>query len=74
MIAPKTRSAARDYPSQKKQRDPISAVSLGDLSARDFAARRDRRVREVTPGTVIRDMILLSAILTVAKMERGLFY
>lgn len=57
---------------EKLRRDPLARVALERLSASDFAAWRDRRLREVSPGTVIREMQLMSAALTVARKEWGL--
>lgn len=42
-----------------------------DLTAADFANWQDRRLSEVSPGSVIRDMNLLSAVLTVCVKELG---
>ncbi|KRS17497.1 tyrosine-type recombinase/integrase [Roseovarius indicus] len=54
------------------QRFAVARVSLGDLSAKDFAAWRDARLREVSPGTVRREMVLMSSVLTQARKEWGL--
>ncbi|MEX0281927.1 MAG: tyrosine-type recombinase/integrase [Arenibacterium sp.] len=54
---------------EKLQRDPIAKIRLGDLSARDFASWRDKRLREVAPGSVIREMQLMSSVLNVAVKE-----
>jgi integrase len=52
-------------------RDKIAGKRLCDLAARDFADWRDRRGREVGPGSVLREMQLLSAVLNVAVDEWG---
>lgn len=44
---------------------------MGDLASQDFAAWRDRRLKEVAPGSVRREMVLMSAVLTVARKEWG---
>lgn len=49
--------------------DPLGAVRLCDLTATDLAAWRDRRLAEVAPGTVRREMTLLSAALEMARRE-----
>lgn len=45
-------------------RDPIAQIRLGDLTRQDLAAWRDRRLRAVAPGTVRRERVLLSAVLS----------
>lgn len=50
-------------------RDPIGEVSLRDLSAPHFAAWRDRRKRQVTEGTVLREWTLLNHVCNVAVKE-----
>ena len=53
----------------KLGRDPLALVSLRDLSAADLAAWRDRRLRDVAPGSVLREMNLIGAVLSVAVKE-----
>lgn len=57
---------------EKFQRDPISKTKLADLSADLFGKWRDKRLREVSPGTVIREMQVMSAALNTARREWGL--
>ena len=57
---------------EKLQRDPIAKVKLGALSSADFASWRDTRMREVAPASVIREMQVMSSVLTVARKEWGL--
>ena len=57
---------------EKLQRDPVAKIRLSDLVAEDFARWRDQRLREVSPGSVRREMNLLSAVLSVAVREWGL--
>lgn len=54
------------------QKDQIAALPMADLKAEHFADWRDRRLREVAPGSVNREMVLLSAVLGVARKEWGL--
>nr|WP_232831249.1 tyrosine-type recombinase/integrase [Pseudogemmobacter bohemicus] len=54
---------------ERMRRDAIAEVAMKDLSATDFAAWRDRRQKEVAPGTVLRELDMMSAILTKASKE-----
>lgn len=54
---------------EKFQRDPIARLQLGDLSAKDFSKWRDQRLAEVAPASVIREMQLMSSVLTVARRD-----
>ena len=51
------------------QRDAIGRMKLGDLGPRHLAEWRDRRLREVAPGSVRREMVLLSSALSHARRE-----
>ncbi len=42
-------------------RDRVGAIAMSDLAAPDFADWRDRRLREVKPASVAREMNLISA-------------
>lgn len=57
---------------EKLQRDQISEIKLADLRPKDFAGWRDKRLREVAPASVIREMQLMSSVLNVARKEWGL--
>lgn len=57
---------------ERLQRDAIAQKRLGELEANDFAGWRDARLRDVASGTVRREMVLLSAVLTTARKEWGL--
>lgn len=57
---------------EKIARDPIARVRMGDLAAADFSAWRDKRLTEVAAGSVRREMVLMSAVLTVARRDWGL--
>ncbi|AUQ98075.1 tyrosine-type recombinase/integrase [Phaeobacter inhibens] len=54
---------------EKIGRDEIAKIRLEDLSAKDFAKWRDQRLKEVAPASVIREMQLMSSVLTVARRE-----
>lgn len=56
----------------KLRRDDIAKVKLGDLRPANFAAWRDKRLREVAPASVIREMQLMSSALNTARKEWGL--
>lgn len=53
-------------------RDSLGGITLGDLSPHHVADWRDRRLREVAPGSVRREIGLLSAVLTIARREWNL--
>ena len=52
-------------------RDEIADVNLAYLKPEIFAAWRDRRLRAVTPGTVLREWNLLSHAINIAIKEWG---
>ena len=52
--------------------DPVAAIRLCKLTPSDLADWRDRRLKEVAPSSVAREMTLLSAALNVARREWGL--
>lgn len=53
-------------------RKPIARWSMANLSAARIAAYRDERLREVSAGTVIRELAYLSAIINHARREWGI--
>lgn len=57
---------------ERFREDDIAKIAISDLRPADFAVWRDARLRKVAPGTVRREMNLLSAALTVARKEWGL--
>lgn len=61
---------------QKKTRnlgdDRIGAIPIREVSAADIADWRDRRLREVAPATVNREMNLLSHVFQTARREWGM--
>lgn len=72
-VSPKKRGARWEtIRLEKLGRDKIAGVRLEALAAADFADWRDRRMREVAPGSVIREMQLMSAVLNAARKEWGL--
>lgn len=52
-------------------RDALAKVKLAKLTATDIADWRDRRLAEVAPGSVRREMTLLKSVLDVARREWG---
>ncbi|PYG33096.1 tyrosine-type recombinase/integrase [Pelagimonas varians] len=54
---------------EKWRVDPLGKIRMCDLSADDLADWRDKRLRQVAPGTVRRERNLMSAILTQARRE-----
>ena len=53
-------------------RKPIAKWSLANLSATRMAAYRDERLKEVSSGTVIRELAYLSSIINHARREWGI--
>jgi integrase len=51
---------------------PIAAKAMRELTAGDFALWRDERAKEVSNGTILREINLLSAVMTAARKEWGL--
>lgn len=54
---------------EKLRRDPLAKRRLSDVSSADLAAWRDKRLTEVAPGSVRREMELMSAVFTRAVKE-----
>lgn len=52
-----------------RREDAIAHVRLGSLSASDFSAWREKRLGEVTPSTVRREMNMIGAALNIARKE-----
>ncbi|MDK3017599.1 tyrosine-type recombinase/integrase [Pseudodonghicola flavimaris] len=52
--------------------DRIGEIALCDLKPAHFADWRDRRLQEVAPGSVRREMVLMSSVFSVARREWGL--
>ena len=51
--------------------DTIGDIAISEIKATDFASWRDRRLQEVKPASVAREMNLLSAVLTQCRREWG---
>lgn len=56
----------------KLRKDRIARKPVAELTPEDFADWRDRRMREVSAGSVRREMGLLGAVLTQARKEWGM--
>lgn len=54
---------------EKFCRDPIADTLLSDLTPEELGRWRDRRLRDVKPGSVKREIALMSAALTEARRE-----
>jgi integrase len=54
------------------KRRPIASWSMANLSASKIAAYRDERLKEVSGGTVIRELAYLSSIINHARREWGI--
>lgn len=52
--------------------DRLADIRLDALRPSDFADWRDRRLLEVAPGSVNREMVLMSSVMTRARREWGL--
>lgn len=75
---------AREVPSQKRgarweifriekiRRDDLARKRMGDLKPEDFPAWRDKRLLEVAPASVAREMQLMSSAMNVARREWGI--
>jgi integrase len=69
-VTPTMKGAAEDTIRLKAMmRKPISRWSMANLSAGRIATFRDERLKEVSPGTVIRELAYLSAIINHARRE-----
>jgi integrase len=73
LISPSKKSAESEILRLGKlMRDQISSHPVRKLSAPIIAQWRDRRLTEVTPDTVTREMHLMSAVINMARREWGL--
>lgn len=57
---------------EKLRRDKLADMKLSDMRASDFADWRDRRLKEVAPASVIREMQIMSAVMSIAVREWGI--
>jgi integrase len=72
-VTPSMKGAAEDTIRLKAiMRRPIARWSMVNLSAARIAAYRDERLKEVSAGTVIRELAYLSAIINHARKEWGI--
>ena len=72
-VTPSMKGAAEDTIRLKAiMRKPISRWSMANLSPARIAAYRDERLKEVSAGTVIRELAYLSAIINHARREWGI--
>ena len=72
-VTPTMKSATEDTIRLKAiMRKPIARWSMVNLSATRIAAYRDERLKEVSAGTVIRELAYLSAIINHARREWGI--
>ena len=72
-VTPTMKGATEDTIRLKAiMRKPISRWSMANLSAARIAAYRDQRLKEVSAGTVIRELAYLSAIINHARREWGI--
>lgn len=71
-VTPSMKGASEDTIRLKAMmRKPIARWSMANLSAARIAAYRDERLKEVSAGTVIRELAYLSAIINHARREWG---
>lgn len=54
------------------ERDAIAGLALSDLTTARLAEWRDARLREVSPGTVKRELVLLGCVLEACRRDWGL--
>jgi integrase len=72
-VTPTMKSVTEDtYRLKALARRPIASWSLTNLSAARIAAYRDDRLKEVSNGTVIRELAYLSSIINHARREWGI--
>lgn len=72
-VTPTMKGATEDKIRLKAiMRKPIAGWSMANLSAARIAAYRDERLKEVSAGTVIRELAYLSAIINHARREWGI--
>lgn len=72
-VTPSMKGASEDTIRLKAiMRKPIARWSMANLSAARIATFRDERLREVSAGTVIRELAYLSAIINHARKEWGI--
>lgn len=71
-VVPTKRGGACELPRLRRMREhPIAEKRLADLGPADFSSYRDERLKQVGPGTVLRELGLLSAVISCAIMDWG---
>ena len=72
-VTPTLRGAHEDtYRLRKMMRNPISELSLAELTPNKIANYRDERLKEIKPNTVIRELAYISSMINHARREWGL--
>jgi integrase len=71
-VSPSKRGHRWEVIRLEKFQGEIGSLRLGDLEARDIADWRDKRLRDVSPSSVRREMGLLGSVLRIAREEWGL--
>lgn len=71
-VAPTKRGGDTEIVRLRRMRDhPIAQKSLADLGPADFSGYRDERLEQVSAGTVLRELGVLSAVLNCAIKDWG---
>ncbi len=69
-VAPTKRGCAiEDYQLRRLRRHPIAGRPIRALTPEDLGAYRDQRLREVKPGTVLKEFSLIGVVLELARRE-----
>lgn len=72
-VLPTMRGGSADYIRLKAlARRPIAELSMSSLTPQKIAQYRDERLKEIKPGTVIRELSYFSSIITFARKEWGI--
>lgn len=72
-VTPTKRGAKREAENIRfVQRHKIANYAMSTLTPSVMAAYRDERLKKVSPGTIIRELVILSSIFNHAKREWGL--
>ncbi|MEX0900328.1 MAG: site-specific integrase [Gammaproteobacteria bacterium] len=72
-VAPSKRGGViEEYQLRRLRRHPIVGLPVGKLKPADLGAYRDQRLREVSAGTVRRELGIVSVALEIARREWGL--
>lgn len=72
-VSPTKRGSRREIIClERMARDPLAKIAVADLTPASFADWRDRRLREVKPASVLREINILNAVINRAVKEWGL--